>query len=144
MEIFVTHSEATWFRVHGLFRVTAFFIYITGNVGAEPGFSYKSPVVTAKWGCDSLKNFSKGPRDLKEGGISARKTAQMWGLNMKKSTLQVRLNAKVSGFSRPHPRHILVICHVLSHGIFGIDCQTFLQAQEKSIKISRLPAEIYV
>ena len=24
MEIFFTHSEANWFRVHGLFRVTAF------------------------------------------------------------------------------------------------------------------------
>ena len=55
---------------------------------------------------------------MKEGGISDRKTAQMWGLNMKKSTLstlQVRLNGRVSGFSRPHPRHIPVICYVFPH-----------------------------
>ena len=45
------------------------------------------------------------------------------------------------------PHHTPVICYVLFHDrivgyIFGIDCQTTLQVQEKLI--SRLPVEIYV
>ena len=43
-----------------------------------------------EWGFNGLKNSPKGLRDVKERGISARKTVQMWGLIMKKSTLQVR------------------------------------------------------
>ena len=41
----------------------------------------------------------EGPRfvyTLKEGGISARKAALLWGLSMKKSTLQIRLNRRVT------------------------------------------------
>ena len=33
---------------------------------------------------------------MKEGGISARKAGLLWGLSMKKSTLQVRLNRRVA------------------------------------------------
>ena len=43
------------------------------------------------------------------------------------------------------PHHIPVICYVyftMLGYIFGIDCQTTLQVQEKLI--SRLPVEIYV
>ena len=43
-----------------------------------------------------MKNVCKGLRDAKEGGISARKAGQMRGLSMKKSTLQVRLNKRVT------------------------------------------------
>ena len=51
-----------------------------------------SPFVTATMGCNGLKNVTKGLRDVKEGGISARKAGLLWGLSMKKSTLHVRLN----------------------------------------------------
>ena len=43
MGIFFTHSEATWFRVHGLFSVR-------GSVGVEPRILILSPVVTARMG----------------------------------------------------------------------------------------------
>ena len=33
---------------------------------------------------------------MKEGGISATKAGLLWGLSMKKSTLQVRLNSRVT------------------------------------------------
>ena len=33
---------------------------------------------------------------MKEGGISARKASLLWGLSMNKSTLQVRLNGRVT------------------------------------------------
>ena len=46
--------------------------------------------------CNGLKNVTKGLRDVKEGGISARKAGLLWGLSMKKSTLQVRLNRRVT------------------------------------------------
>ena len=49
-----------------------------------------------EWGCNGLKNVTKGLRDVKEGGISARKAGSLWGLSMKKSTLQVRLNRRVT------------------------------------------------
>ena len=35
-------------------------------------------------------------RDVKEGGISARKAGLLLGLSMQKSTLQVRLNRRVT------------------------------------------------
>ena len=35
-------------------------------------------------------------KDVKEGGISARKAGQMWGLSIKKLTLQARLNRRVT------------------------------------------------
>ena len=44
----------------------------------------------------SEHDFIKGLRNVKEGGISARKAAQIWGLSMKKSTLQIRLNGRVT------------------------------------------------
>ena len=37
-----------------------------------------------------------GLTDVKEGGISARKAGLLWGLSMKKSTLQVGLNRRVT------------------------------------------------
>ena len=49
-----------------------------------------------EWGCNGLKNVTKGLREVKEGGISARKAGLLWGLSMKKSTLQVRLNRRVT------------------------------------------------
>ena len=33
---------------------------------------------------------------MKEGGISARKAGLLWGLSMKRSTLQVKLNRRVT------------------------------------------------
>ena len=50
---------------------------------------------------NGLENVSKGLRDVKEGGISARKAGQLiWGLSMKKSTLQVRLSGRVTFYRR--------------------------------------------
>ena len=63
-------------------------LYITGSVGF-------SPVVTAGMGLQRSENFTNGLRG-KEGGISARKAGQMWGLSLKKSTLQVKLNGRVT------------------------------------------------
>ena len=36
------------------------------------------------WGCNGLKNVTRGLRDVKEGGTSARKAGLLWGLSMKK------------------------------------------------------------
>ena len=47
-------------------------------------------------GLQRSENATKELRDVKEGGISARKTGLLWGLRMKKSTLQVRLNMRVT------------------------------------------------
>ena len=44
---------------------------------------------------------------MKEGGISARKEAQMWGLRMKKSALQVRQNGRVTFDRRKGPSPVL-------------------------------------
>ena len=44
---------------------------------------------------------------MKEGGISARKEAQMWGLRMKKSALQVRQNGRVTFDRRKGPSLVL-------------------------------------
>ena len=49
-----------------------------------------------EWGCNGLKNVTKGLRDVKEGGISARKAGLLWGLSMKKSTPQVSPNRRVT------------------------------------------------
>ena len=44
------------------------------------GILILSPVGTAiEWGCNGLKNVTKGLRDVKEGGISARKEGLLWG-----------------------------------------------------------------
>ena len=100
LEIFFTHSEANWFRVHGLFRVTAFSITSAEIV---PGILVQIPQLwLVEWGCNGLKNSPKGLRDVKEGEISGRKAAQVWGLSMKKSTLQVRRRALISYGSWPN------------------------------------------
>ena len=36
-------------------------------------FSYFPQLWLLEWGCNGLKNVTKGLRDVKEGGISARK-----------------------------------------------------------------------
>ena len=61
-------------------------------------FSYFPQLWLQEWGCNGLKNVTKGLRDLKEGAISVRKAGLLWGLimSMKKSTLQVRLNRRVT------------------------------------------------
>ena len=113
MEIFFTHSETNWFRMRGLFRVTAFSVYNRKRrnesvemKASKPGILIQIPELwLLEWGCNGLKNFLKGLRDVKEGGISARKAVQMWGLSMKKSALQV---GRVTfdprkGPSRPSP-----------------------------------------
>ena len=64
---------------------------ITGSVGVEPELSYFPQLWLLEWGCNGLKNVTKGLRDVKEGGISARKAGLLWGLSMMKSALQVRL-----------------------------------------------------
>ena len=62
----------------------------------NPEFSYFPQLWLLEWGCKSLKNVTKGLRYVKEGGISPRKAGLLWGLRMKKSTLQVRLNRRVT------------------------------------------------
>ena len=81
----------------GLVSSDMHFLYITGSAKVEPGIIIKIPQLwRLEWGYNGLKNYSKGLRDVEEGGISARKAAQIWGLSMKKSTLQVRLNGRVT------------------------------------------------
>ena len=138
MENFFTHSEANWFGKHGLFRVTAFSIY-NRKREVEPGI-----LIQMGRGCNGLKNFSKGLRDVKESGISARKRQSKCGdCAWRKSTLHVRLNGGVTltvgralllffvyknekkkkkrktglqiSRSRSFPQHIPVICYVLFH-----------------------------
>ena len=78
--------------MHGLFRVlTAFSTYNRKHIGVEPGIL-----------CNGLKNVTKGLRDVKEGGISDRKAGLLWGVSMEKSTLQARLNRRVTLRSLPH------------------------------------------
>ena len=48
------------------------------------------------WGDHGKLKSTKGLRDVKEGGIIARKAGLLWGLGMKKATLQVRLNRRVT------------------------------------------------
>ena len=59
-------------------------------------FSYFPKLWLLEWGCNGLKNVTKGLRDTKEGEISARKAGLLLGLSMKKSTLQVRVNRRVT------------------------------------------------
>ena len=51
---------------------------MTERVGVEPGILILSPVVTARMGLQRSKKFTKGLRDVKEGGTSARKTGLLW------------------------------------------------------------------
>ena len=78
MKIFFTHSVANWFYLHGLFLVTAFSI-INQTRQSWTGDSHENfPLWLLEWSSNGLKNFLKGLRDVKEGGIRARKVAQMW------------------------------------------------------------------
>ena len=52
--------------------------------------------MTARMGLQRSENATNELRDVKEGGISARKAGLLWGLSMKKSTLQVGLNRRVT------------------------------------------------
>ena len=87
MEIFFIQRRRFDFVCTACFASWLHFLYITGSDGVKPGNLILSPLVTARMGsfCNGLKNVSKGLRDVKEGGISARKAGQMWGLSMKKS-----------------------------------------------------------
>ena len=171
MEIFFTHSEANWFPIHGLFRVTAFSIY-NRKREVEPGI-----LIQMGWGCNGLKNFSKGLRDVKEGGISATKRQPKCGdCAWRKSTLHVRLNGRVTltvgrallqfflyknekkkkkklvrklatrvVFPNIFQSFVMFCFTILGSQVdlyFWYECQTTLQVQQK-IK-SRLPVEIYV
>ena len=52
---------------------------VTRSVRVEPGILIQIfPLWLLEWSCNGLKSFSRGLRDVKEGGISARKVAQMW------------------------------------------------------------------
>ena len=52
---------------------------VTRSVRVEQGIPIQIfPLWLLKWSCNGLKSFSRGLRDVKEGGISARKVAQMW------------------------------------------------------------------
>ena len=67
------------------------FLYITESVGVEPGIVILSPVVTSRMGLQRSEKCQKGLRD-----VTDRKAGLSWGLGMKKSTLQVRLNGRVT------------------------------------------------
>ena len=55
------------------------FLLLTRSVRVEKGILIQIfPLWLLEWSCNGLKNFLKGLRDVKEGGISARKVAQMW------------------------------------------------------------------
>ena len=57
---------------------------MTGSVGVEPGILILSSfpqLWLLEWGCNGLKNVSKGFKDVKEKGISARKVGEMWELS---------------------------------------------------------------
>ena len=92
------------FACTACFAWLAFSIYNRGSGGVDPGLLILFPVVTARMGCNGLKNFSKGKRDWemwKKEELVQEKQAK-WGraLSMKKSrksTLQVtvRLNGRV-------------------------------------------------
>ena len=52
---------------------------VTRSVRVEPGILIQIfPLWLLEWSCNGLKSFSRGLRNVKEGGISARKVAQMW------------------------------------------------------------------
>ena len=86
----------------------------------------------------------KGLRDVKEGGISARKAGLLWGLSMKKSTLQVRLNRRVTFDRRievPSPSFFLIkneekksfadwLIELANRG-FGMSTDAFLKSVKK-------------
>ena len=60
MKIFFTHSEANWFCLHGLFRVTAFSI-INQKRQSWKGDSHTNlSVVTARMELQRSKKFLKG------------------------------------------------------------------------------------
>ena len=52
---------------------------VTRSLRVEPGILRQIFLLwLLEWSCNGLKSFSRGLRDVKEGGISARKVAQMW------------------------------------------------------------------
>ena len=99
---------------------------------------------------------------MKEGGISARKAGQMWGLSMKKSTpTQVKLNRKVTSdcqievpspvFFKQRMKKKKTVCRwanidlidlidLAKHG-FGLSKDTFLKSVKKFLgkKVRTIP-----
>ena len=74
--------------------------------------------MTARMALNGLKNVTKGLKGVKEGGISARKAGLLCGLSMKKSTLQARLNRRVTFDRRievPSPSFFLIKMKRNSH-----------------------------
>ena len=122
------------------------FLYVNESVRVEPGNFILSPVVTARMGgCNGLKNVTKELRDVKKGGIRARKAGLLWGLSMKKSTLQVRLNRRVT-FDREIEVHSPSFLYLikneekksfaewlieLANGGFGMSTDAFLKSVKK-------------
>ena len=60
IQIFFTHSEATWFRVHGLFRETAFSIYNWKRRSWTGRILILSPVVNARMSIGVRAIFCQG------------------------------------------------------------------------------------
>ena len=85
-----------------------------------------------EWGFNGLKNSPKGLRDVKERGISARKTVQMWGLIMKKSTLQVRKKRGEWPLTVEGPRPVFLAKRRKKPGYLSL--QTTLDVFLKSVK----------
>ena len=85
-----------------------------------------------EWGFNGLKNSPKGLRDVKERGISARKTVQMWGLIMKKSTLQVRKKGVSDLWPSEGPRPVFLAKRRKKPGYLSL--QTALDVFLKSVK----------
>ena len=69
MEIFFIYSEATWFRVHGLFSVT-------GSVGVEPRILILSPLVTARMGLQRSEKMYQGIERCKKEELVLEKQAK--------------------------------------------------------------------
>ena len=96
-----------------------------------------------EWGWNGLKNFTKGLRDVKEGGIRTSKAGRMWRLTMKKSTLQVRLNGRVTFDRRiESPSLEFFFCSIknkiikkwlikLANRVFGLSTNAFLKSVKK-------------
>ena len=104
-------------------------------------FSYFPRLWLLEWGCNGLKIVTKGLRDVNKGGISARKAGLLLGLSMKKSTLQVRLNRRVTFHRRikvPYSSFLFknkkwrktVVCRLANRG-FGMSTDAFLKSVKK-------------
>ena len=115
------------------------FLYKTSALNME--FSYFPRLWLLEWGCNGLKIVTKGLRDVNKGGISARKAGLLLGLSMKKSTLQVRLNRRVTFHRRikvPYSSFLFknkkwrktVVCRLANRG-FGMSTDAFLKSVKK-------------